>query len=112
MEGRGIETANPLSNGYRCAVPPGLPSWFGVWRSWLARRSGGPEGGGSSPPTPTEPDVDALMDIIERIMTQHWDLAACWCWVCQSGREAGCRPRAVFLHPSWPSVRVDMVEAL
>jgi hypothetical protein len=31
-------------------------------------------------------------DIIERIMTQHWDMAACRCWVCTAGRGAGCRP--------------------
>jgi hypothetical protein len=32
-------------------------------------------------------------DIIERIMTQHWDIAACRCWVCTAGRATGCRPR-------------------
>ncbi len=39
--------------------------------------------------TPTE--------IVERIMTQHWDMAACQCWVCRDGREAGCRPRDAYL---------------
>ena len=24
-------------------------------------------------------------EIIERIMTAHWDLASCPCWVCQAG---------------------------
>lgn len=32
-------------------------------------------------------------EIIERIMTAHWDMAACPCWVCKSGRELGFRPR-------------------
>ena len=32
-------------------------------------------------------------EIVERIMTQHWDMAACQCWVCMAGREAGCHPR-------------------
>lgn len=32
-------------------------------------------------------------EIVERIMTMHWDMAACQCWVCQEGRKVGCRPR-------------------
>jgi hypothetical protein len=32
-------------------------------------------------------------EIVERIMRSHWDMAACQCWICVSGREAGCRPR-------------------
>ncbi len=36
---------------------------------------------------------EKLAVIIERIITQHWDLKACNCWVCEAGREAGCRPR-------------------
>lgn len=35
--------------------------------------------------------------IVERIMTQHWDMKACECWVCQEGRAAGCRPRDEYL---------------
>jgi len=62
-------------------------------------------------------DYSAMQDIIERIMTQHWDMAACLCWVCQEGREAGCRPRDCFAgwkHPveDRPQVRVDWIEAL
>lgn len=35
--------------------------------------------------------------IVEQIMTQHWDLKACECWVCKAGRDAGCRPRDQYL---------------
>ena len=31
-------------------------------------------------------------EIIEQIMTQHWDMAACRCWVCEAGRALGHRP--------------------
>jgi hypothetical protein len=41
-------------------------------------------------------DVDPLVAIVERIMTQHWDMAACMCWVCEEGRVAGCRPREMY----------------
>lgn len=59
------------------------------------------------------PDCAApLVDIVERIMTQHWDLASCWCWVCQSGRAVGCRPREQFLRDQYPHVDVEMVNAL
>lgn len=40
---------------------------------------------------------DLAQAIIERIMTQHWDMAACRCWICVGGREAGCRPRERYL---------------
>lgn len=36
-------------------------------------------------------------EIIERIMTQHWDVKACQCWVCEEGRKAGLRPRDIYL---------------
>lgn len=36
-------------------------------------------------------------EIIERIMTQHWDLAACPCWVCKAGRELGYHPMEQYL---------------
>ena len=42
-------------------------------------------------------DIEKMETIIERIMMQHWDMAACRCWVCQAGREAGCRPREEYL---------------
>lgn len=37
------------------------------------------------------------IDIVERIMTAHWDLAACCCWVCRAGRAAGYSPRERWL---------------
>lgn len=40
-------------------------------------------------------DMDA-QEIVERIMTMHWDMAACQCWVCQEGRKAGCRARVEY----------------
>ena len=43
-----------------------------------------------------------MRTIIERIMTQHWDMKACDCWICTEGRAAGCRPREIYLaykHP-------------
>lgn len=49
-------------------------------------------------------------EIVERIMTQHWDMAACPCWVCRAGRDAGLRPRQgypTFGTDAQPSVRVD-----
>ncbi len=35
---------------------------------------------------------------IERIMTRHWDLAACPCWLCKAGRAHGLHPREEYLH--------------
>ena len=35
--------------------------------------------------------------ILERIMTQHWDMKACECWVCEEARVVGCRPTSEFL---------------
>lgn len=60
---------------------------------------------------------ELMQSIIETIMTQHWDMKACECWICQSGREAGCRPRDTYMmhkHPekTRPTVRVDFVEAI
>lgn len=53
-------------------------------------------------------NVEAIVDLVERIMTQHWDLSACDCWVCALAREAGCRPRQTFLDAGrqWPRVKV------
>lgn len=49
----------------------------------------------------------AAAEIIERIMTQHWDLAACRCWVCVEGRDAGLCPRERYLlRGERPDVRV------
>lgn len=40
---------------------------------------------------------EAVRDIVARIMTMHWDMKACECWVCQDGRAAGVRPNAKYL---------------
>lgn len=37
------------------------------------------------------------IEIIERIMSAHWDMVACSCWVCRSGRELGLEPRGIYL---------------
>ncbi len=36
-------------------------------------------------------------DIVEEIMTQHWDRPACPCWVCLEGRAAGLHARSRYL---------------
>ena len=41
----------------------------------------------------TTPNIQNPKDIVEKIMTQHWDIAACQCWICKHGREMGLRPR-------------------
>ena len=38
-----------------------------------------------------------MKEIIEIIMTKHWDIFACRCWICKEGRELGCRPREKYL---------------
>lgn len=47
----------------------------------------------SKHPANAEMACEPFREIIERIMTAHWDLPSCRCWVCTAGREAGCRPR-------------------
>lgn len=27
--------------------------------------------------------------VVELIMAQHWDMVACGCWICESGRKNG-----------------------
>ena len=46
-------------------------------------------------------------DIVEQIMTQHWDMKSCDCWVCVDGRKAGLRPRETHLKNKQPEVRVE-----
>lgn len=48
-------------------------------------------------------------EIVARIMTQHWDLGACPCWVCKAGRRAGLGANWLFLSPAGdlrPDVKV------
>lgn len=37
------------------------------------------------------------VEIVEEIMTQHWDPKACRCWVCCEGRNAGCHPKSAYM---------------
>lgn len=41
--------------------------------------------------------VNEPRDLIELVMTQHWDMAACPCTFCEAGRIMGFRPHAGFL---------------
>lgn len=47
----------------------------------------------------------AARSIIERIMTQHWDMAACPCWICVEGRELGLGPREQYFAHKHPEQR-------
>lgn len=42
--------------------------------------------------------------VIRQIMAMHWDMAACQCWVCVSGRSFGLAPRDDYL--DWRGRRV------
>jgi hypothetical protein len=55
---------------------------------------------------PPQQTADAMRAVIERLMTQHWDMATCGCWFCIAGRAAGCRPRSEYLHDRHPDVTV------
>jgi len=52
-------------------------------------------------------------EIVERLMTAHWDLAACRCWLCQAGDELGFHARDAYLQhkhgnaESHPVVRLE-----
>jgi len=48
-------------------------------------------------------------EIVERIMTQHWDMAACTCWICRHGRAEGLRPRVHYRDIEREFARVRMV---
>jgi hypothetical protein len=50
-----------------------------------------------------ETELAALREIVERVMTQHWDMQACGCWLCEAGRASGCRPRDVYPSHSTPT---------
>lgn len=41
---------------------------------------------------------EKMKNIIERIMTQHWDLDACPCWICKAARKINCYPRNKYLY--------------
>lgn len=35
-------------------------------------------------------------EIVSRIMTQHWDMVACNCWICEKGRGAGLAAQSIY----------------
>ena len=36
-------------------------------------------------------------EVIERIMSHHWDMTACKCWICQAGRNLSYGARSEYL---------------
>lgn len=36
-------------------------------------------------------------EIVERIMSMHWDMKACECWICREGRKVGCSAKSEYL---------------
>lgn len=48
-------------------------------------------------------------EIIERIMTQHWDMVACHCWICDAGRELGYETKEEYL-PHKSEIKLDRVQ--
>ena len=48
-------------------------------------------------------------EIIERIMTQHWDIAACHCWICEAGRILGCGAKKEYLSHNNSKIKVGRV---
>lgn len=49
-----------------------------------------------------------IREIIERIMTEHWDMKACECWICREGRKNGCGSQEKYLrHKS--KIKVERV---
>ena len=43
-------------------------------------------------------------ELIERVMTEHWDMAACPCTFCVEARKLGLRPRDCY--PTNPKVSI------
>lgn len=54
-------------------------------------------------------EIDGARAIVERIMTQHWDLAACLCWICEEGRALGYGPKDKHLAHKHPDERRGVV---
>lgn len=50
-------------------------------------------------------------EIVERIMTQHWDMVACDCWICEEGYKSKCGAKEEYLPyketPHRPFVSVE-----
>lgn len=50
------------------------------------------------PPKPLNKEAKmTAQEVIERIMTQHWDMAMCFCWICEAGRKLGYGPQDRYL---------------
>ena len=47
-------------------------------------------------------------EIVERIMTEHWDMPACHCWVCEAGRKLRLHPQDRYL-PHKSEIKVGRV---
>lgn len=45
-----------------------------------------------------------VQELIERIMTEHWDIAACPCLFCHEANKLGFRPREVHLPDAHNSI--------
>lgn len=79
---------NPTTENYELAKPRLTTTQI---RGWVAI------------PTPEYSAADLRQwwtpaeEIVVRIMTQHWDMAACDCWVCEAGRAADLHPNSAFL---------------
>lgn len=43
-------------------------------------------------------------ELIERVMTEHWDMIACQCRFCREGRELGFRPNSDY--PTSPRISI------
>ncbi len=43
-------------------------------------------------------------ELIKRVMTEHWDIFACWCKFCRVARELGFRPTEDY--PTHPKVSI------
>lgn len=43
-----------------------------------------------------------LKNLIERVMSAHWDMAACQCWFCREARSLGCHPRGGYDRKKYP----------
>lgn len=41
-------------------------------------------------------ELYTVQEVFEIIMTQHWDMAACPCFICTNGRRWGYRPRGIY----------------
>ncbi len=60
------------------------------------------------PETQAERDTMNAEEIIELVMTQHWDIAACMCWICREGRATGCHARPSHLEAARKRQPVDV----